>query len=82
MIRQANINDAIDIVEINISEWRNTYSDIFPSTFLDNLENMKEKTILKCQDKIHEYIVFEENGKILGFIKYGSKLCGRICQKA
>ena len=72
MIRPANINDAKNIIELNIKEWKNTYKGIFPSEYLDNLDNLKEETILKCQDKIHEYVVFEENNKILGFIKYGN----------
>lgn len=72
MIKSANINDAVNIIELNIKEWKNTYKDIFPSEYLENLDNLKEETILKCQDKIHEYVVFEEDNKILGFIKFGS----------
>lgn len=72
MIRSANINDAANIIELNIKEWKNTYKDIFPSEYLENLDNLKEETILKCQDKIQEYVVFEEDNKILGFIKFGS----------
>lgn len=39
MIRPANINDAKNIIELNIKEWKNTYKGIFPSEYLDNLDN-------------------------------------------
>lgn len=71
MIREAVEEDAKIIVEINIKEWQNTYKDIFPKDFLNNLDKLKEESIVRCQRKINEYIVYEENNKVLGFIRYG-----------
>lgn len=71
MIRKAVEEDAKIIVEINIKGWQNTYKDIFPRDFLNNLDKLKEENIVRCQKKISEYIVYEENDKILGFVKYG-----------
>ena len=71
MIRFATLNDAKEIVELNMKEWKNTYHGIFPKEFLDNLEKMKSDSIIKCQKKINEYIVFEDNGKIIGFLRFG-----------
>ena len=38
MIRAAKIEDAKAIVALNINEWINTYKNIFPADFLNNLK--------------------------------------------
>ena len=48
MIRRANINDAKDIVRVNVMGWKNTYKNIFPQTFLDSLDPEDENSIRKC----------------------------------
>ena len=42
-IEQAKISDASKIVDININEWINTYTGIFPTDFLKKLKNKKRR---------------------------------------
>ena len=49
MIRKAKISDAKEIVCLNIKSWKETYKDIFPKSFLDNLNPYDENSIEKCK---------------------------------
>ncbi len=71
MIRKANINDAKDIVKINMNGWKETYKGIFPQKFLDKLNIDDEISIKKCEDKIQEYAVCEIDNKVVSIIRYG-----------
>ena len=71
MIRKAKKEDATRIVYINITSWKETYKNIFPDTFLANLNPYDEINIEKCQNNISEYIVYEKDNQILGFARYG-----------
>ena len=71
MIRRANINDAKDIVRVNVMGWKNTYKNIFPQTFLDSLDSEDENSIRKCQEKINQYAVCEIDNKIVAMVRYG-----------
>ncbi len=71
MIRKANINDAKDIVRVNVIGWKNTYRNIFPQAFLDSLDFEDENSIRKCQENINQYAVCEIDNKIVAMIKYG-----------
>ncbi len=71
MIRKANISDAQSIVKININEWKNTYNGIFPKNVLANLESKYDESVIKCQNKINEYLVYEKDNKIVGFLRFG-----------
>lgn len=39
--------------------------------FLNNLNPYNEDNIKRCQQTINEYAVYEENGKVIGMVKYG-----------
>lgn len=71
MIREALEKDAESIVSINIKSWKDTYKDIFPQTFLDNLNPEDANTIENCKKKIGQYIVYEVDNKVVGFARYG-----------
>ena len=71
MIRKANINDAKDIVRVNVMGWKNTYRNIFPQAFLDSLDSEDENSIRKCQEKINQYAVCEIDNKIVAMVRYG-----------
>lgn len=71
MIRKAEIQDSNQIIQINIESWKETYKNIFDEKLLNNLDNKKEESIEKCKNKINEYIVYEINNKVVGFLKYG-----------
>lgn len=75
MIRKATIQDAKDIVGINIMSWKQTYKGIFPQEFLDNL-TINDENIEKCQNKIKEYAVYIKDNKIVGIIRYGKNKKG------
>ena len=70
-IRKANSLDANDIIKINIESWKNTYKNIFPDEFLNNLDSKYEETVEKCVNTIDEYIVATIDGNIVGFARYG-----------
>lgn len=71
MIRKANISDAQSIVKININEWKNTYNGIFPKNVLATLESKYDESVIKCQKNINEYLVYEKDNKIVGFLRFG-----------
>ena len=71
MIRKARKEDAISIVYINITSWKETYKDIFPKSFLDKLNPYDEESIQKCINKKNEYIVYTKDNQVLGFARYG-----------
>ena len=71
MIRKARKEDAISIVYINITSWKETYKNIFPKSFLDKLNPYDEESIQKCINKINEYIVYTKDNQVLGFARYG-----------
>lgn len=71
MIRKANVNDAKRIVYINVTSWKETYKNIFPKKILDALDPKSEKNIKRCIEDINQYIVYELNERVVGFIKYG-----------
>lgn len=71
VIRKALEKDAKSIVNINISSWKETYEGIFPSEFLENLEQKRDESIAKCLNKISEYIVCEIDENVVGFLRFG-----------
>lgn len=71
MIRDAQKEDASKIAHINVIGWKTTYKNIFPDSFLNNIDENDEENIRKYMDKIDQYVVYEEEGKVLGFAKYG-----------
>ena len=71
MIRKANLFDAERIVYINTISWKETYKGIFPNKFLNNLKPNDPISINKCKNKIDEYLVYEVNNNVVGFIRYG-----------
>ena len=71
VIRNALEKDAKSIVNINITGWNETYKGIFPSEFLEKLEQKRDESIVKCINKINEYIVCEVNGEVVGFLRFG-----------
>ena len=69
--REAVEKDAESIVNTNINGWIETYRGIFPNDYLKKLEQKKSESIEKCKNKINEYIVFEVENKVVGFLRYG-----------
>ena len=71
MIRDAQKEDASKIAYINAVSWKTTYKNIFPDSFLNNIDENDKNNIKKYMDKIDQYVVYEEEGKVLGFARYG-----------
>ena len=70
MLRKAKKEDADRISYINAMSWKTTYKNIFPDSFLNNIDENDKNNIRKCMDKINEYVVYEED-KVLGFARCG-----------
>ena len=45
------MEDARNIVEINIKEWKNIYKGIFPEKYLENLSKKEEESIKNARIK-------------------------------
>ena len=71
MIRKAIKEDAKDIVRINIDSWKETYRNIFPDIFLDKLDSKNISAIERCEKKIDEYVVYEQEGRVVAIARYG-----------
>jgi len=77
IVRKAKIEDAKEILDVNIKSWQDTYKGIFSSDYLDNLcsnTNDYEKAIDNNKKKIKNYdnfYVAEIDNKIVGFCSYG-----------
>lgn len=75
MIRQAIEKDAIQIAELIVKGWQTAYKGLIDETFLKNLstekisKNFKQSII--SQNTENNIYVYEENGKILGIIRFG-----------
>ena len=75
-IRKAKIEDADQIVSINVFGWKDTYKNIFPNDFLDNLDPYSTESIEKCKKSIDQYAVCELNGEVVGMVRYGKNKKG------
>ena len=71
MVRKAVKEDAKDIVRINVNSWKETYKKIFPIEFLNKLDPKDVSAIEKCERNIDEYVVYEQEGKIVAMARYG-----------
>ena len=77
IIRKAKKEDAQAILDININSWKDTYKNIFPKEYLDNLCNSSDdyqKAIIKNRQKIDNgdsFYVAEVNNKVVGFCSFG-----------
>lgn len=76
IIRKAIVDDAKEILDINIQSWKKTYCNIFPKEYLDNLCSDPEEykhSIIKMENKIKErdYMVAVSDDTVVGFCNYG-----------
>ena len=73
-VRQAGPSDAGRIARIHVSSWQAAYRGILPDHTLDNLSvDRSEKHWEKqLRDDDAHIMLFEREGCILGFIKFGS----------
>lgn len=72
-IRQGNIQDAMALSHLLAKVWRVAYRDIFPQTFLDNIQD--DGWVAGFEQGLANpeatTLVAEENGKIIGMIAFG-----------
>ena len=66
--------DAKDILDINIESWKETYNNIFPKEYLDNLDNNCDVSLNKIKNRIQQgkSLVAQLNGQVVGFCNYGT----------
>ena len=70
LIRKARYEDIEQIVDINIQDWKQVYKGIIDDVSLENLD--KKEKIEKWKESYNKgnVIVFEKNGKVLGYCRY------------
>ena len=77
LVRKAKTEDAKGILDVNIKSWQDTYNNILPIDYLNNLCSNSEdykKAIEKNEQKIKDYdnfYVVELDNKIVGFCSFG-----------
>lgn len=80
IIRQAGLEDAEAIIDVNLDTWAVAYEGIIDQTFIENRRANKLKAIAAYQDRFKdpETIVFvaEVDGKVVGFANAGKERSG------
>ena len=73
MIRKGQKEDSAQIARIKVKNYQSTYKGIFSENFLNSLNvEDEEKKYLENFDS-RDILVYEEDGKILGYIYYGKR---------
>ena len=74
-IRDATIADARAIVEVYIRSWQAAYRGLMPDDFLDSLSvedrEQEWRSWLASQPTRQWCLVAEDDGKVLGFVRFG-----------
>lgn len=73
-IRKAKLKEAKEIVDINVKEWRSTYSTILPEEIIKNVESNIEERVTKFENYIkndNNIFVALVDDKIVGYDSYG-----------
>ena len=76
IVRKARVDDAKDIVYLNVNSWKDTYNNIFPMDFLENLDPYSKESIEKCKKSINQYAVCECDNQIVGIVRFGKNKKG------
>lgn len=74
MIRQAKIEDAVDIAEIHVDAWRITYKGIISNSFLQKLSKKirADQWVKSLSDTDNRTLVkINNDSKIIGWISFG-----------
>lgn len=73
-IRKANLEDFADIASIHFKSWQAAYLGLLPETYINNKNNLFEKTKMWQQLIAHPdvivWIAYDANHNSLGFIGY------------
>lgn len=74
-IRRRERKDCKSIANIVTISWDETYKDIVPEWFLDELKNNEEERTKKSYDEFdknnNNQLVLEVDNKVVGFVNYG-----------
>ena len=75
LIRRRERKDCKSIANIVTISWNETYQDIVPKWFLDELKNNEEERAKKSYDEFdknnNNQLVLEVDNKVVGFVNYG-----------
>ena len=75
LIRRRERKDCKSIANIVTISWNETYQDIVPEWFLDELKNNEEERAKKSYDEFdknnNNQLVLEVDNKVVGFVNYG-----------
>ena len=71
-IEKPKVSDAEEIAKLVIDSWKTTYKGLIDQNYLDNLDIESAKTKWEKQiEQNCDILIYREDGKILGVIKYG-----------
>lgn len=80
IIRQAHLEDAEAIIEINLETWAVAYKDIVDPSFIEERRANKDKAIATFKDRFKdpETVIFvaEVDGSVVGFANAGKERTG------
>lgn len=76
MIRAAKIDDCGEIAQVTVASWKTTYRGQVPDSHLDELSvpRREERWREWFTHKGKEFLVAEDNGRIVGFVNFGHSL--------
>lgn len=71
-IRNANLNDINDIVQLIIDSWNETYRGIISQAYLDDMKKNKTKLIKIMANEFNQKKIFVAiyNNEIIGFSEF------------
>lgn len=73
MIRKGTKQDAEEIAELKIKNYKKTYETIFSKQFLEEMSIDKEKEKYLKELENRKVLIYSEENKILGYIYYGKR---------
>jgi ribosomal protein S18 acetylase RimI-like enzyme len=76
MIRAAKIEDCREIAQVSVSSWKTTYRGQVPDSYLDDLSVPRREEGWRdwFTHEGKEFLVADENGRIVGFVNFGHSL--------
>lgn len=67
IIRLATPEDALQIAQVQVESWRETYPGIVPKSYLDSLDVKKREKVWREAADNHSLFVAELNNEVVGF---------------
>lgn len=77
IIREARLEDAVDLAKVQIDTWRTTYQGIIPDDYLAKMSYEEREQrwaahFATTQDSYFTFVALDDSEKIVGFIRGGT----------